>query len=718
MIRIIDFLRRRRSVRSESGRLPDILRLARSLHEQGEFGQAATTYASILEVDPDHWEALNSLASIAFQKKDFYKALELYDHAIRRRRDHVEAFYRRANVLNRLSRWDEALADYDRAIELDPRHANAHCNRGVVLECLERWDAALASYDRSVEVNPVDFLSFYNRASVHRRCGRFSEALNDYDRAIALNSDYAEAYINRGNVLQALLRDEAAIASYDRGIELNPQYAEAFQGRGSSLFSLGRFDAAIASFDRCIALQPDQKFVLGMRRHAKMMLCDWRDLATDLKLLADGLQAGKAVSAPFPLLSLVDSASLQLKAAQIWIRDQCPHGASPTPAAARVPGDKIHVGYFSADFRIHAVSQLAVVLFESHDRSEFEITAFAFGPAAADQMRARLQLAFDRFIDVTDLSDVDVATVARDLKIDIAVDLAGFTQHSRPRIFARRAAPLQVAYLGYPGTMGADFIDYLIADRTLVPNEQQCYYTEKIVYLPNCFLPHDSSRVVAEETFTRETFALPDAGFVFCCFNNAYKITPATFDSWMRILCRTPSSVLWLSRNNPATATALQLEASQRGIDPKRLIFADRMTSAAEHLARHKLADLFLDTLPYGAHATAVDALWAELPVLTLMGGTFAGRVAASMLKALDLPELVTTTAAQYENLAVELASNPRRLAEIKRKLERNRVSAPLFDSARLTHNLECAYRTMFDRYHTGLLPDHIYLEERAVLQP
>jgi predicted O-linked N-acetylglucosamine transferase (SPINDLY family) len=694
---------------SASIRAVEIFRRAQLLQQRGKLADATTAYRSILELHPDHWDALNAIAAIALQGGELEKAIQLYSEIIARKTDHAEAYYKRANALNGLTRWEAALADYDKAIAINPEYSNAYCNRGTMLERLKRWDEALVSYDRTIALNPGDYLAHYNRGTVLKELQRFDEALATYGQAIALKSDYVEAYINRGNVLQELRRDEAAVASYDRAIELAPIYAEAFEGRGSSLLKLRRIESAIASYDQAIALKPNHKYLLGVRRNAKMQVCDWDDIASDLERLAEGLRAYRAVCPPFPSLALVDSPALQRLAAEIFVREDCPPNHALAAIPARPRGDKVRIGYFSADFRNHPVSLLAAELFETHDRSIFEITAFAYGPESSDEMRMRLERAFDRFIDVRGQSDIEVALLARKLGIDIAVDLGGFTEYSRTRIFALRAAPIQINYLGYPGTMGTEYMDYLIGDRTVVPEAHQRHYTEKIIYLPHSYLPHDSNRTIADAAFTREEFGLPRTGFIFCCFNNSYKITPSTFDSWMRILSRTAHSVLWLSQNNPTLVSNLRQEASRRRVDPERLIFADRMSSMADHLARQRVADLFLDTRPYNAHTTAMDALWAGVPILTCVGEGFAGRVAASLLQAIDLPELITATPAQYEDVAVQFATNPRRMSQIRRQLADNRLVAPLFNTALFTKNLERAYMQIYERYHANLPPEHIY---------
>jgi predicted O-linked N-acetylglucosamine transferase (SPINDLY family) len=346
-------------------------------------------------------------------------------------------------------------------------------------------------------------------------------------------------------------------------------------------------------------------------------------------------------------------------------------------------------------------------VYENHDRSRFDIRAVSIGPKDSSLMRRRLEGAFESFLDAGGLSDAEVAAKIRSAEIGILVDLNGFTGNSRTNIFAHRAAPIQVNYLGYPGTMGAGYIDYIIADPTVIPSSEQGDFSEKIAYLPNSYQANDSRRSISETALTREECGLPDSGFVFCCFNNNYKITPDVFDVWMRILIKVQGSVLWLFESNAAAATNLKREAERRGVDAERLVFAKRM-SLPDHLARHRLADLFLDTLPYNAHTTASDALWAGLPVLTQIGETFAGRVAASLLKAVGLPELITHGSKEYERLAIEIATHPETLTAMKKKLAENRLSTPLFDTKLLTRQLEAAYVAMYERYQAGLAPDTI----------
>jgi predicted O-linked N-acetylglucosamine transferase (SPINDLY family) len=392
---------------------------------------------------------------------------------------------------------------------------------------------------------------------------------------------------------------------------------------------------------------------------------------------------------------------LQLKASQTWSKE-FPQNDSLGPIKKTAPKPKIRLGYYSADFYNHATCILMAELFEKHDRSKFELFAFSFGPDIKDHMRTRVEAAFDQFIDVSTMSDKEIAEFSRMLGIDIAIDLKGSTKDHRFGIFSYRAAPVQVSYLGYPGTMGAEYIDYLIADKTLIPEESQKFYTEKIAYMPHSYQVNDRSRVISDSVFTKQEVGLPEEGFVFACFNSNYKITPDVFDVWVRILKSVEGSVLWLFEDNETAATNLRKEAQKRGLAPERLVFAPKM-EISEHLARHKLADLFIDTLPCNAHTTASDALWAGLPVLTCMGESFASRVAASLLNAIEMPELITSSLTEYEELAVALGKDPQRIQALKQKLERNKLTTPLFDSSLFTSSFEDVLKQLFSKNITNI---------------
>jgi predicted O-linked N-acetylglucosamine transferase (SPINDLY family) len=512
-------------------------------------------------------------------------------------------------------------------------------------------------------------------------------------------------------VLNALQRYQGALASYDRAIALKPDYAEAYNNRGNSLSELKRFEEALASYDKAIALKPDYEFLFGSLIHTKMKICDWSNLQTKIAQLVDKIGHAERVSPPFPLLAATNSPELQRKAAEIYVLARYPLNNALPKIAKRQRREKIRIGYFSADFRNHPGAYSMVEMFELHDRSKFELFGFSFSPENEYELKSRLEPAFDKFMDVNSYTDIDVALLARNMEIDIAIDRNGFTQYCRPNIFAARAAPLQVSCKAYPGTMGTGYIDYLISDPIVVPADHRENYSEKIAYLPNSYQVYDTKRLIPDKTVSRKEVGLPEEAFVFCCFNSNYKIVPEVFDCWMKILRQVDGSVLWLFEDNAKAAGNLRKEAEIRRVHPERLIFAKRMPPP-DHLARHRLADLFLDTLPYNAHTTASDALWAGLPVLTRIGETFAGRVAASLLHAIGLTELISSTPQAYEALAIELATNSEKLAAIRRKLANNRLTTPLFDTQTFTRHIEAAYASMYERYQNGLPPDHIYVPQ------
>ena len=505
------------------------------LHEK-----ALESFENSIALKSNYVEGYIDRGNILQELGRYEKAIDSYDEAIKLNPSHFLAYCNRGSVLRKLQRNDEALASYDHAIALKNDSVEAHINRGNVLLELQRYQDAVQSYDIAIGYNPAKTLAhaaYSGRGIALRQLRRFEDALNSYENAIAAKDDDVEAYMNRGGILQELQRHETAVQSYERAIALQPDYAEAFQGRAFSLLALKLYEAAIASFDETLRINPTQKYMSAFRRYVQMQVCDWTDLDQYISALERGLMARNPVSAPFQVLALLDSAALQRLAAEIWTQEECPADDNLGAIGPRPRTDRIRIGYFSADFRNHPVSLLTAELFETHDRSKFEVTGFAFGPKTSDSVRARLEQAFERFIDVSEESDNAVAMAARNLGIDIAVDLGGFTEHSRTKIFAARAAPIQMSYIGYLGTMGASYMDYLVADETLVPLDSRKHYAEKLVYLPS-YQANDSRRRASLRSFSRVELGLPTGGFVFSCFNTNYKITPTTFNTWMRILKR------------------------------------------------------------------------------------------------------------------------------------------------------------------------------------
>jgi protein O-GlcNAc transferase len=705
------------------------------------FDEAATAYDRALAFKPDLAEAWFGRANVFAARERFNEAATAYDRAIALAPDMAEAWFGRGNVLNPLKRRDEAFAAYDKALALNPDFAEAWFGRGNVLTALNRLDEAFVAYNKALSLKPDLAEAWLGCGNVLTAFKRFDEAFAAYDRGLALKPDFAEAWFGRGNIyielnrlddavaayeravglrpalegawlgsgnaLAALNRFDAALAAYDRALALTPDLAEAWFGRGNVLTTLNRFDEAFAAYDKAFKLNPDLDAVEGARLHTKIRLGDWSDFATEYSHLISGLRTGKNSVLPFHLLALSDSPEDQLRCTKLWIAKVSSASDQPIWRGQIYKHDRINLAYVSADFHLHATSYLMAGMFERHDRSHFAVTAISIGSDDNSDMRLRLKDSFETFIDARALSDDEIARRIEAMEIDILVDLKGFSQGARPPIFSRRPAPVQVSYLGYPATMGADYIDYMIADHTLIPRSHQAYYAEKIIYLPDSYQVNDVARPISDEHIKRTDHGLPDNAFVFCCFNGAYKILPDVFDSWMRILRGVDGSVLWLLEDNASAVSNLRKEAAARGVSPDRMVFARRM-SAPHHLARHRMADLFLDTLPCNAHTTASDALWAGLPVLTQIGATFAARVAASLLNAVRLPELIATSENEYERAAIELATGPGKLAAIRDRLAQNRLTTPLFDTQLSTTHIETAYRAIYARYQAGLPPDHI----------
>lgn len=710
-------------------------------HRAGELASAEALYLEALRISPGQPDALNLLGLIAHSAGKYAYALELFDkaigvnplyevyfsnrgntlkalgqyelalanfdRAIHFKPDYAEAFFNRGALLHEMKQYQQALASYNRSISLQPNLADAHNNRGNTLRALLRYDEALASFEKAAQLKPNCADTYNNFGNVLLETRRFPAAIHCYEKALGLKPDLVEAWCNRGLALQQLRQFPAALENYGKALEFAPKHALAWNNRGMALLEMKQYRQALESFDQALAIDPEFKYLDGMRIHMKRHLCDWENAASESASLEEAVRQGKRVTAPFCLLSISGSPALQKRAAEIYIQEMGPGSAANFPIEPRRGGRKIRIGYFSSDFRDHPVSYLMAEVFERHNKEDFEVLGFSTGPETKDEMRARVSSAMDQFFDVHAMADAEIVRLSRSLGIDIAVDLNGLSYGNRTRIFAGRAAPVQVNYLGYPGTMGADFMDYLIADETVIPEVSRQYYAEKIVYMPDSFQANDSRSPISTRSYTRAEQDLPEARFVYCCFNNSFKIAPQIFDVWMRILGRVAGSVLWLWAGEAQARENLRKEAQRQGISADRLIFASTLP-LAEHLRRQQLADLFLDTLPFNAGATASPALWAGLPVLTCMGESFAGRMAASLLRAIGTPELVTETERSYEELAVEIGTHPALARELKEKLGRNRLTTPLFDIATFTQNLESAYAAMQARHRAGLPPEPI----------
>ncbi len=716
--------------------------IGNALLSSGRAEQALGRFERALGLKSDYVVALYNQGNAFRELRRLEAALASYDEVLRLKSDHAEAWNNRGLVLLELERLEDALASCRRAVELEPRFASAQENIGAILLKLERREEALAWYDRLLQSAPRNVNALNGRGNAFLALRRLDDALASYNSVLAVDAAHVDTLINRGHVLQSLRRAVAALDDYERALQSSPRSILALNNSGNALLQLGRAQEALARYDQALQLDPgsadalynrgaalrdlrryaeagesfaellrvapSHDYALGNLFHLRLDCCDWTEYESLSGRLYEALSRQRRVINPLSLL-LSDSPELQVSCARAFVEDNHPKDPAlgPCPARSGVEGERrpIRIAYVSADFREHPVSYLLVGVLEQHDRANFEIVGVSLQRGEGSAFDQRVRAAFDRFIDVTDHNDRDVARMLRELEVDIAVDLMGFTQGMRLGIFAYRCAPVQVSYLGYASTLGAPYIDYLLADDVVVPRAQEERYSEHVVRLPYCYLPNDDRREVGVVP-SRAEAGLPEAGFVFCAFTNAYKINPPIFDVWMRLLREVPGSVLWLRATAAEARENLLREAQARGVEPQRLVFAPHVADMAEHLGRHSLADLYLDTLPYNAHSTTCDALWTGVPVLTCAGTSFASRVAASALTAVGLPELVTHSLEEYERTALELAWQPQRLRELRSKLAQQRQGAALFNTAGYCRNLEAAFRTMHERTVRGEAPN------------
>ena len=727
---------------SEKENIDSLLQRAVEQKVLKNFWSASELYKQVLKIQPDHSHALELLSTRAAQTPQYNKALRLlnsaalpkntpsllnnrgislmhtgnlneavenFNQAIKLRNNYAPAYSNLGIAQNKLNQVNAALESYNQAINIAPEFADPYFNRGVLMEDLGYSELAFADYCTALAIEPDFTDALYNAGNLLYKKKMFEKALTYYETVLKIDNLHDKALYNSGMCLQALGLAGEALNFFTQTTFVNPLKADAHYRCGILLNQRNQPKAALRSFENVIQLEPCFPFISGAIANIRMQMCDWRHLDREISEILTEVAQDEQVLPPFPVLCMTDSLAYQRKAAEIWVKHHHPENKTLGKIGRRAIGKKIRIAYFSADFFNHATTHLISGLFREHDRDRFEIIGFSFGPKVNDATSASLPAYFDQFLEVREKSDKEIAALARTMGIDIAVDLKGFTRHHRFGIFSYRAAPLQVAYLGYPGTTAAPYMDYLIADAVVIPESKADQYTEKIIYLPDSYQINDMPGKMLDSVITRAQCGLPDTGFVFCCFNINHKIRPQTFVVWMDILREVTGSVLWLLEDNDQVAANLRSEAEAHGIDPQRLVFAQRMELSA-HLARHQVADLFLDTWPYGGHTTASDALWAGLPVLTCAGESFASRVAASLLAALDLPDLVTDTPQAYAQRAVQLATNTQQMPSLKAKLVQHRSSHSLFNTAHTTRQLESAFVSIMARYQQGRAPDSVYV--------
>jgi predicted O-linked N-acetylglucosamine transferase (SPINDLY family) len=718
---------------------PDTLyKEAVSLHRQGRFAEAEPLYARVLAAAPDNFPTRYMFALLRFHQRRGEEALDAVAAALKLNPRAPDALVLQACLLEAGARREEALASYDAAAAARPDDAGIWFNRGALLRELGRAADALASYERAIALKPDHAEAWYQRGTLMQGAGRLADALASYDRAVGSHPSHAEAWSNRGTVLLDLKRPQEALASIDRALKVAPHMPEIWHNRGTALRDLKRPDEALAAYDRALSLNPnlgpalnnrsailwkekrdyrgavadlekllaiapDYDYVRGLLLHLKMHGADWTDFDSDVAAINQGVRAGQPVAQPFVYQAIATSPQ-DLQACSVHYANRLYPPRPPLTLKDNRSHEKIRLAYMSGEMRAQAIGFLMVGVFEHHDRDKFELTILDNGWNDGSVTRRRIEAAADRLIDITGMTNEKVAEMIRDFQIDILVNLNGYFGAVRMEIFAARPAAIQVNYLGLPATLGAPYMDYIIADRIVIPDDERQFYTESVVHLADTYWPTDNRQAIAQETPRRDEEGLPENAFVFCNFNQSYKLTPAMFDIWARILHQVPDSVLWLLDSYDSFAPNLRREAEARGIRSDRLIFA-RHADPDKHLARIGLADLSLDSLPYNMHTTACDVLWAGVPLVTCPGTTFPGRVAASLLHALGMPELICDDMAAYEKLAIDLARDPHRLKALREETAHHRLSGKLFDTARFTRNLEGAYARMWDEWRAGKSP-------------
>ncbi len=727
------------SIVLEPALVPAIVNKAFALSRLGREVYAIHNYKIALKVNSQDPNIYNNLGNSLKNVNELRLALTCYEKAQDLDPNYADAYFNQGNLLRELGDLEKALLSYEKAIEIKPNVVEHYINLGNLLRELKRPKDAFYSLTNALRLK-VDFTQAYNnRGNAALDLGQYANALDDYSFAIALDPGYCEAYNNKGNVLRLIADMTAArlhyqrasrldssyadaqnnigvlcvesslvkfsIDYFDHALELNPNFTDAYFNRANALRELKHFKEAILDYRKALAINPCYEFLEGLLLHSKMQICDWVNIEAHVTHLVKSIELGERCTPPFPVLGLVDSPELQLKAARLWADSKYPATPVSAPFISQVKRQdnrKIRLGYFSADFREHPVAYLMADLFEHHDRHKFEIVAFSLGPNQRDAMRERLEQSFDIWVESFTLSDDELVARAREMGIDIAIDLGGFTRSSRTGIFAKRLAPVQVSYIGYLGTMGAPYMDYLLADKVVIPPELTCFYSEQIAYIP-IYQANDSRRVMSAHPMTRADLGLPDEAFVYCCFNTNYKITSDVFSTWMKILNKVEGSVMLIYADTELAKVNLMHKAVLCGVNVSRIYFAERLTQP-EYLLRYTLVDLFLDTSPYNAGTTASDALWSGLPVLTLMGKAFAARIASSLLYALDMPELVAQSLNEYEEIAIELGQNPQKLRAIKSKLKSQKAKTDLFNTQKFTYELEQVYIEMVRSSRAGEL--------------
>ena len=603
--------------------------------------------------------------------------------------------------------YDKAKKVCEDILEIHPDNLNATNLLAILNFHNKDFVQSIKFFKKAIKINPNISETYNNLGNVYYEFKQFNIAIENYNEALKIKPNFALSYYNRAKALQEINKKQQAISDYDKAISLNNNFSAAYKNLGNLYMELKILDKSIYNHERALKINPNMSYLNGTIIQSKCGLSEWANFKEDKLFLENNILSGKKTTSPFPTILIYDSPSLQKKAIEIFVKSEFENPKKIK--LEKIKNEKIKIGYYSSDFHNHATMYLMANLFELHDKNKFEIYAYSFGPDDGSKIRKRVMKTFDKFFDVKLKTTKEIVQHSRELNLDIAVDLKGFTNNNRFDLFIERCAPIQISYLGFPGTTSSDCIDYLIADKIVIPEENKNYYSENIIYLPNSYQVNDSNPDLSKKIFSKKDFNLPENKFIFCCFNHNFKILPDMFEIWMKILKKVKNSVIWLLIDNETAQNNLKKILVSNDIDPNRMIFAGRLPHS-EHIIRLGLADLFLDTFPCNAHTTASDALRSSLPIITIKGNSFASRVASSLLSSVGLEELITKSGKEYEELAVKIAENKNFYKEIKDKLKKNIIDMPLFNSKLFTKKLETAYIEVYKNYNENIKPETIQI--------
>ena len=667
------------------------------LHKKGNVKKALEFYLKALPKSNKNSNLFFLIGTANFQINNFEKSINYFKEAIKIDPKNIGAYNNLGGALQNLKRYEEAINIFNELIIINPKFAEAYNNIGNCYFFLNENEKAIKNYQKTIELDSKNFTAYSNIGNVFSELNLFEKAITNYKKSISLNSKYFIAFNNLGNVYKDINNYEAAIKSYKKAIEINNNYTTAYKSLGDTFHIIRKFNEASSYYKKAYEISQDNQFVLGKLIHNKMYICEWKEIQNYQKTLVFKLKDKKKVTVPFELLSIVDNPEDQLLASKIYLEDKPIKNTNERPKIKKNRSGKIKIGYFSPDFRNHPVLHLIKDVFKHHDKSKFEVYAFSFEKDKNDEFTNEIKGYFKNFIEVKEMSDEEIFKFTKEIDLDIAVDLCGHTAFNRIKLFSYRIAPIQINYLGYPGTTGAKFMDYIIGDKIVIPEKEKENYSEKVFYLPNCYQPNSEYKKLENKNLKKEDFNLPTDKLIFCNFGSNFKITPEIFDIWMNILREVPNSILWLFKSNEQVVKNLRYESQERNIEKERIIFAEKVPHK-EHLRRFCLADIFLDTFPYSSHTTASDAIRMGVPIISFIGRSFASRVCASILEQVNLGKLVAKTNEEFEKKAIYYGNNRNELLKLKNELKNNCENSSLFKIQDFTRHLEAVYLNLVEK--------------------